>query len=94
MNQYCRYCANALDYNGDATDFVCTAKAKCGNNGAGQFYNAAKAKRPNKCKYYELNPLDVFYTTYGEHYYTPRVRVLMSETKKRTIYGEQQRLEL
>lgn len=22
-NQYCRYCANALDYNGECTDFIC-----------------------------------------------------------------------
>lgn len=47
-NQYCRYCANALDYNGECTDFICTAKALCGDNGAGRFYKAIKAKRPNK----------------------------------------------
>ena len=72
MKQYCRYCANALDYNGEATDFICMAKAPCGNNGAGQFYKASKAKRPNKCRYFEFNPMDVFYTTYGEREYKPR----------------------
>lgn len=72
MKQYCRYCANALDYNGEATDFVCMAKAPCGNNGAGQFYKANKAKRPNKCRHFEFNPMDVFYTTYGEREYKPR----------------------
>ena len=45
MKQYCRYCTNAIDYNGEATEFVCTAKAECGNNGAGRFYPAEKAKR-------------------------------------------------
>ncbi|MBQ1442018.1 MAG: hypothetical protein IIZ08_08910 [Clostridia bacterium] len=72
MKQYCRYCVHALDYNGEATDFVCMAKAPCGNNGAGQFYKASEAKRPNKCKYFEFNPMDVFYTTYGEREYKPR----------------------
>lgn len=72
MKQYCRYCANALDYNGEAEDFLCNAEAPCGNNGAGKFYPAAKAKRPNKCEYFSFNPMDVFYTTYGEREYTPR----------------------
>ena len=71
MKQYCRYCANAIDYNGDATEFICTAKAECGNNGAGRFHSATKAKRPNKCKHFVFNPLDVFYTTYGERAYKP-----------------------
>lgn len=31
-NQYCRYCANAEDYNGDGTDFVCFADAPCGDD--------------------------------------------------------------
>lgn len=73
MKQYCRYCSNAIDYNGEATDFICTAKAPCGNNGAGQLYEAQIAKRTNKCKYFEFNPLDVFYTTYGEKEYKSRV---------------------
>ena len=72
MNQYCRYCANALDYNGEAEDFVCTADGVCGANGAGKFYSATKAKRKNKCRYFVFNPLDVFYTTYGEREYSPR----------------------
>ena len=41
-NQYCRYCANALDYNGECTDFICTANALCGDNGAGRFYKAGR----------------------------------------------------
>lgn len=80
MKQYCRYCANALDYNGEAYDFLCVAEAECGKNGAGCFYPAAKAKRVNKCKYFIFNPLDVFYTTYGEREYKPR------EKKKHTQY--------
>lgn len=70
--QYCRYCENAFDYNGEATDFICTANAPCGNNGAGKFYKASKAKRPNKCPFFVFNELDVFYTTYGERVYKPR----------------------
>jgi len=74
MIQYCRYCANATDYNGEAQDFVCTAEAECGANGAGRFYGAEKAKRPNKCRHFCYNPLDVFYTTYGYREYKPRGR--------------------
>lgn len=48
MKQYCRYCTNAVDYNGEATDFVCTAKAECGNNGAGRMYPAKKAQTEDK----------------------------------------------
>lgn len=72
MKQYCRYCSWAIDYNGEAQDFICTAKAECGNNGAGRFYPASKAKRINKCKHFEFCPTDVFYTTYGEREYKPR----------------------
>lgn len=60
MKQYCRYCMNAIDYNGEATDFVCMAEAPCGNGGSGKFYDAGRAKRPNKCKFFEFNGLDVF----------------------------------
>lgn len=74
MIQYCRYCVNAIDYNGEATDFVCTADAPCGDNGSGHMYSAKKAKRPNKCKAFEFNPLDVFFTTYGEREYKPRTK--------------------
>lgn len=56
-NQYCRYCANTLDYNGECTDFICTAKAPCGDDGAGRFYKAVKAKRPNKCKHLQIELL-------------------------------------
>lgn len=60
MKQYCRYCMNAIDYNGEGKDFVCEAKAPCGANGAGMFYHAVKAKHPNNCKYYEHCGLDIF----------------------------------
>ena len=60
MNQYCRYCANALDYNGEATDFICEADAPCGGDGAGIMYPASKAKRINKCRYFVFNELDIF----------------------------------
>lgn len=60
MAQYCRYCVHAIDYNGEGTEFICEANAPCGNNGAGQFYPAAKAKRVNHCKHFELNEIDVF----------------------------------
>ena len=72
MKQYCRYCAEATDYNGEAEDFVCCASAPCGANGAGRFYPASKAKRPNKCKSFIFCPMDVFFTTYGERHYKPR----------------------
>lgn len=60
MIQYCRYCANALDYNGEGTDFLCTANAPCGYHGTGKFYKADKAKRPNKCKYFDFCNTDIF----------------------------------
>ena len=60
MLQYCRYCANAFDYNGEGTDFLCEADAPCGNNGAGRFYDAGRAKRPNKCKHFEFRNADIF----------------------------------
>ena len=60
MNQYCRYCAHALDYNGEATDFICQAPAPCGANGCGRFYPSRKAKRVNRCKHYEHNGRDIF----------------------------------
>lgn len=62
MKQYCRYCAHALDYNGEETDFICEAKAPCGSNGAGRFYSADKAKRTNRCKHFEFNENDIFRT--------------------------------
>ncbi len=60
MKQYCRYCANALDYNGECEDFLCEADAPCGNNGCGRFYPASKAKRLNRCKHFVFNPNDIF----------------------------------
>lgn len=60
MLQYCRYCSNAFDYNGEGTDFICSANGSCGNNGAGAFHSAQKAKRPNKCKYFEFANADIF----------------------------------
>lgn len=46
MKQYCRYCAN-LVY-GDSC--YCEVKRKC--------LNYDSCKRPNKCKSFELNPID------------------------------------
>ena len=62
MNQYCRYCNFAFDYNGEAKDFLCVADAPCGDDGTGRFYPAAKAKKINKCRYYEHNGFDIFRT--------------------------------
>ena len=56
MKQYCRYCANALDY--DET-LICEANAPCGNNGSGRGYSIEKAKRLNNCKHFEFNPNDL-----------------------------------
>jgi len=56
MKQYCRYCANALDYDGM---LICEANAPCGNNGSGRGYDIDKAKRINKCKHFEFNPNDL-----------------------------------
>ena len=66
--QYCRYCINAEDYNGEGEDFLCFADAPCGNNGAGVFYKAAKAKRANYCKHFEGNAIDIF----SDREYQPR----------------------
>lgn len=75
MKQYCRYCSNAFDYNGEGEDFLCNANAPCGNNGAGAFYGASKAKRPNKCPHFEFCPNDVFSLDENGNYrqYKPRV---------------------
>ena len=62
MTQYCRYCNYAFDYNGEAKDFLCTAVAPWGNDGAGHFYPASVGKRANCCKYYEHNGFDIFRT--------------------------------
>lgn len=56
MRQYCRYCANAIDY---LDVLVCEAKAPCGKNGCGKTYPMEKAKRLNKCKHFEFNPNDL-----------------------------------
>jgi len=87
MIQYCRYCVWALDYNGEAEDFICSAPAPCGDNGTGHFYSAAKAKRPNKCKSFSFNPLDVFFTTYGEREYKPRPRQPQAKSEKMDNYS-------
>ena len=60
MAQYCRYCINAEDYNGEGEDFMCFADAPCGKNGEGRFYKAAKAKRINHCKHYDGPAMDIF----------------------------------
>mgnify|MGYP003619515471 CR=1 FL=1 len=57
MNQYCRYCCNAVIC--DVVGFVCVAKAPCGNNGAGKIYSEEKAKRINHCKSFQFNSNDL-----------------------------------
>ena len=54
MNQYCRYCAYALDYNGEETEFLCEIKD--------EFFPASKAKHINRCKDFDFNPSDIFRT--------------------------------
>ena len=53
-----------LDYSNLAlqtvTYFKTVAKAPCGDDGAGRFYKAVKAKRPNKCKHFEFLNADIF----------------------------------
>lgn len=58
MKQYCRYCAN-LVY-GDSC--FCEVKKKC--------LNYDSCKRPNKCKSFELNPIDALGENSKE--YAPR----------------------
>lgn len=74
VKQYCRYCAHALDYNGEGEDFICLAEAPCGNNGAGQFYKAEKAKRVNHCKNFDFINADIFRRNEDESFaeYKPR----------------------
>lgn len=72
MAQYCRYCVYAVDYNGEGEDFLCFADAPCGNNAAGRFYPADKAKRTNKCGYFIGPALDIF----SEREYAPRPRMI------------------
>lgn len=74
MKQYCRYCSNALDYNGEGEDFLCTANAPCGGNSAGRFYPASKAKRPNKCPHFDFLNADIFRLDKNGNYaeYKPR----------------------
>lgn len=56
MKQYCRYCVNAIDYDGM---LICEADAPCGNNGAGKGYDIDKARRLNMCKHFEFNSNDL-----------------------------------
>lgn len=90
MKQYCRYCCNALDYNGEATDFICKADAPCGDNGAGHFYPAIKAKRPNKCKFFEFNENDIFrYNADGSFAtYKPRETVKGRRKAEKDLYEQ------
>ncbi len=86
MIQYCRYCVNANGYKGEGEDFLCDANGPCGNHGAGAFYEAKKAKRPNKCAYFEFNPHDIFRVDSDGNFeeYKPRG----ARAAKRTDSGE------
>lgn len=68
MAQYCRYCANM--YCGDSN--YCDVKKRC--------FSDAYIKHTNRCKDFELNPLDALGMV---HYYKPRMR---GKTYK--IYGK------
>lgn len=70
MKQYCRYCSWAC-WQGDES-FACCAPAPCGNNGGGILYDGKKAKRPNKCKAFDFNPIDIFRI---DKMYKPRAKV-------------------
>lgn len=59
MKQYCRYCANATQVEEDMC--VCDKLII--------FMKKQKACRPNKCKMFEFNEIDVF--NFG-HKYKPR----------------------
>ena len=65
MKQYCRYCAN-LVY-GD--NCYCEVRRKCLN------YNSCK--RPNKCKSFELNPIDALLENQKE--YAPRANEALEQ---------------
>ena len=58
MTQYCRYCAYCCY--GDAV--WCEKHQRT--------MSESRAKRSNRCKDFELNPIDVFYE--NEHGYVPR----------------------
>lgn len=82
MKQYCRYCANAHDY--DDT-LICTADAPCGRNGSGQGYPMSKAKRLNRCKHFEFNPNDLLGCDENGNFrqYKPRDTYIKSESYAR-----------
>ena len=65
MTQYCRYCANMVC--GDAN--YCSKRKEC--------YTDKQICRPNKCKDYDLNPIDAF--GINEKGYQPRKAVLTNE---------------
>lgn len=72
MTQYCRYCNNFVTGNGN----YCEIKQMEPSD--------RYAKSPNRCKEFELNPIDAFGE--NEKGYQPRV------TRKKT--GEQIRMDL
>lgn len=72
MKQYCRYCANLVC--GDSC--YCEVKRECLN------YNSCK--RPNKCKSFELNPIDAL----GENTKEYRPRKHNTPLRQISIEGE------
>lgn len=72
MNQYCRYCMNAIDYD---DMLICKAEAPCGKYGSGKSYSMEKAKRLNKCKHFDFNPNDLLWQNEDGTFrqYKPRI---------------------
>lgn len=66
MKQYCRYCSNCnwVDESADGKEQVCYCSISHNT------FSGAKAKRLNKCKHFNLNPIDVFDL---ERTYQPRL---------------------
>lgn len=71
MKQYCRYCAYLIC--GDSC--YCEIKRKC--------LNYESCKRTNKCKHFELNPIDALGENPKE--YSPRQKNENTNTKKMNL---------
>ena len=77
MRQYCRYCANA--YIAGDYEAYCEQKK--------ELRTERQCSRANKCKYFELNPEDVFDP---ERKYKPRNNRRIAKIKvDKRFYGKQ-----